>query len=80
LALAAWFALVWWRRRDFPQTVWFLRAAAVSGLASIIALEAGWIVTEVGRQPWIVQDHMKVEDAVTDAQGLWWVLGFTFLL
>jgi cytochrome d ubiquinol oxidase subunit I len=80
LALAAWFAFVWWRRRDLPQTVWFLRAAAVSGVASIIALEAGWIVTEVGRQPWIVQGHMKVEDAVTDAQGLWWVLGFTFLL
>ncbi|HZA58670.1 MAG TPA: cytochrome ubiquinol oxidase subunit I [Solirubrobacterales bacterium] len=80
LALAAWFAFVWWRRRDLPQTVWFLRAAAVSGLASIIALEAGWIVTEVGRQPWIVQGHMKVENAVTDAQGLWWVLGFTFLL
>ena len=80
LALAAWFAFVWWRRRDLPQTVWFLRAAAVSGVASIIALEAGWIVTEVGRQPWIVQGHMKVEDAVTDAQGLWWVLGFTFVL
>jgi len=46
----------------------------------VIALEAGWIVTEVGRQPWIVQGYMKVEDAVTDAQGLWWVFGFTFLL
>jgi cytochrome bd ubiquinol oxidase subunit I len=80
LALAAWFAFVWWRKRDLPQTVWFLRAAALSGVASVIALEAGWIVTEVGRQPWIVQGHMKVEDAVTDAQGLWWVFGFTFLL
>jgi cytochrome d ubiquinol oxidase subunit I len=80
LLLAAWFAWSWWRRRDFPQNKWFLRAAAVSGVASVVALEAGWIVTEVGRQPWIVQDHMKVEDAVTDAEGLWWVFGFTFLL
>ena len=46
----------------------------------MIALEAGWIVTEVGRQPWIVYGHMRVEDAVTDAQGLWFVFGFTFLL
>jgi cytochrome bd ubiquinol oxidase subunit I len=80
LALAAWFGFVWWRKRDLPETDWFLRAAAVSGVAAIAALEAGWIVTEVGRQPWIVYGHMKVEDAVTDAQGLWFVFGFTFLL
>jgi cytochrome bd ubiquinol oxidase subunit I len=80
LALAAWFGFVWWRKRDLPQTDWFLRAAAVSGVASVIALEAGWIVTEVGRQPWIVYGQMRVEDAVTGAQGLWWVFGFTFLL
>jgi cytochrome d ubiquinol oxidase subunit I len=80
LALAAWFAFVWWRKRDLPKTDWFLRAAAVSGVASIIALEAGWIVTEVGRQPWIVYGQMTVEEAVTGAQGLWWVFGFTFLL
>jgi cytochrome d ubiquinol oxidase subunit I len=80
LALAAWFGFVWWRKRDLPKTDWFLRAAAVSGVAAIAALEAGWIVTEVGRQPWIVYGHMKVEDAVTDAQGLWFVFGFTFLL
>jgi cytochrome bd ubiquinol oxidase subunit I len=80
LALAAWFGFVWWRKRDLPKTDWFLRAAAVSGVASVIALEAGWIVTEVGRQPWIVYGQMRVEDAVTDAQGLWWVFGFTFLL
>ena len=80
MLLVLWFAFVWWRKRELPQTVWFLRAAAVSGVAAIAALEAGWIVTEVGRQPWIVNGHMKVEDAVTDAQGLWFVFGFTFLL
>ena len=55
----------WWRKRDFPQTRWFLRAAAVSGVASVVALECGWIVTEVGRQPWIVYNVMRTEDAVT---------------
>ncbi len=80
MLLVLWFAFVWWRKRELPQTVWFWRAAAISGVAAVIALEAGWIVTEVGRQPWIVYGHMKVEDAVTDAQGLWFVFGFTFLL
>jgi cytochrome d ubiquinol oxidase subunit I len=67
LALGAWFALVWWRRRDPPSSVWFWRAAVAAGFAAPIALEAGWIVTEVGRQPWIVYQVMRVEEAVTRA-------------
>jgi cytochrome bd ubiquinol oxidase subunit I len=78
--LAVWFAISWWRRRDIPATPWFLRAAAVSGVGAILALEAGWIVTEVGRQPWIVYEFMRTEDAVTPAQGIWWVFGLTMLL
>ena len=50
---------------------WFLRATAVSGALSIVALECGWIVTEVGRQPWIVYNVMRTEDAVTQASGVW---------
>ena len=45
--------------------------SAVSGVASIVALECGWIVTEVGRQPWIVYNVMRTEDAVTQASGVW---------
>jgi cytochrome bd ubiquinol oxidase subunit I len=37
----------------------------------VITLEAGWVVTEVGRQPWIVYNYMKVEDAVTGNTGVW---------
>ena len=44
---------------------------AVSGIASVVALECGWIVTEVGRQPWIVYNVMRTEDAVTKADGIW---------
>ena len=71
IALGLWFGFVWWRRRDIPQTKWFLRAVAVSGVAGIVALECGWIVTEVGRQPWIVYEVMRTEDAVTQADGVW---------
>ena len=69
--LAVWYALSWIFRRRMPQTKWFLRAAAVAGPAAVITLEAGWIVTEVGRQPWIVYNIMKVEDAVTANTGVW---------
>ena len=64
-------AIGWWRKRDFPQTRWFLRATAVSGVAAVVALECGWIVTEVGRQPWIVYNVMRTSDAVTQASGIW---------
>jgi cytochrome bd ubiquinol oxidase subunit I len=78
--LAVWFAFVWWRKRDLPATKWFLRAVAVSGVAAVVALESGWIVTEVGRQPWIVQGFMRTSEAVTPAKGIWWVFAFTMLL
>ncbi|XVQ08192.1 cytochrome ubiquinol oxidase subunit I [Spirillospora sp. CA-255316] len=72
LALAAWAAFCWWRRRDLPRTPWFLRAAALSGVAAVVALEAGWVVTEVGRQPWIVYGVMRTSQAVNPAPGLVW--------
>jgi cytochrome bd ubiquinol oxidase subunit I len=77
LALAAWFAIAWWRRRDLPATPWFLRAAALSGLAAVLALECGWMVTELGRQPFIVSGFMRTADAVTPAKGIWWAFGLT---
>jgi cytochrome d ubiquinol oxidase subunit I len=70
LLLSLWFAVVWWRRRDLPGTPWFLRAAAVSGVLAVLAMEAGWITTEVGRQPWIVYGHLRTADAVSSAPGL----------
>ncbi len=71
ILLGLWLGVVWWRKKDYPQSRWFLRATAVSGIASIVALECGWIVTEVGRQPWIVYNVMKTTDAVTHASGIW---------
>ncbi len=71
IGLGLWLGIGWWRKRDFPQSRWFLRAVAVSGVLSIVALECGWIVTEVGRQPWIVYNVMRTEDAVTQASGVW---------
>jgi cytochrome d ubiquinol oxidase subunit I len=69
--LAIWYAVSWIFRRRMPATKWFLRVAACSGVMAVIAMEAGWVVTEVGRQPWIVYNVMKVEDAATANPGVW---------
>jgi cytochrome d ubiquinol oxidase subunit I len=80
IGLGLWVLFVWWRRRDIPKTVWFLRAVAISGAAAVLSLWCGWIVTEVGRQPWIVQGYMRTSEAVTPAHGLWFSFGVVLLL
>ena len=80
IALGVWFGIAWWRKRDIPKTPWFLRAVAISGVATVLAMEAGWIVTEVGRQPWIVYEVMRTEDAVTGASGVWVTFSIVLVL
>lgn len=70
LGLGAWLLIAWRRRRDLPRSRWFFRCALVAGPAAVVALEAGWITTEVGRQPWIVYGVMRTRDAVSTASGL----------
>jgi len=69
-ALAAWQAWWWWFHRRLLLTAWFLVPAVLSGVAAITAMEAGWVVTEVGRQPWIVYRILLVNDAVTPSNGV----------
>ena len=66
--LALWFAVLWWRRRkEIVNSTWFLRVAAIAPIAAYLCLESGWVVTEVGRQPWVVYEILRTEDAVTNA-------------
>jgi cytochrome d ubiquinol oxidase subunit I len=67
--LSAWAAFAWWRNRLFDSTV-LLRAIVWSTPLGFIAIEAGWAVTELGRQPWIVQGVMRTSEAVTPMPGL----------
>lgn len=69
--LSAWYAASWLFRRRMPRSRWFLRVASIAGVLAVIAMEAGWVVTEVGRQPWIVYEHMRVEEAATGNTGVW---------
>ena len=59
------------RRRDLLASDRFLRCAFWAGPAAVVALEAGWTTTEVGRQPWIIHGVMRVSDAVTPNGGIW---------
>ncbi len=70
LGLAMWFAVAWWRKKRLPRSIWFWRLAAGAGIAAIVAMEMGWITTEVGRQPWIVYGIVRTTDAVTNANGI----------
>jgi cytochrome d ubiquinol oxidase subunit I len=49
-------------------------------VAAIVALEAGWIVTEVGRQPWVVYNVMRTSEAITGASGVWLTFSIVLLL
>ena len=80
ILLGLWLGIGWWRKKDFPQSKWFLRATATSGVLAVVALECGWIVTEVGRQPWIVYNVMRTSDAVTHASGVWVTFGLIVAL
>jgi cytochrome d ubiquinol oxidase subunit I len=68
------------RRRRLPDSRMLLRALAIVTPFGFIATEAGWTVTEVGRQPWVVSGYIRTADAVTPMQGLVYpMLTFTAL-
>ncbi len=80
LFASLWIAFTRWRRRRFKPSTWQLRALVALAPAGFMAIEAGWIVTEVGRQPWIIQNVMRTEDAVTEVPGQFAAFGgFTLL-
>ncbi|HSU13135.1 MAG TPA: cytochrome ubiquinol oxidase subunit I [Longimicrobium sp.] len=68
IGLGIWFWFVRWRKCEPGR--WLLRALVAGSPLGIVALEAGWIVTEVGRQPWIVRGVMLTRDGVTPVGGV----------
>jgi cytochrome bd ubiquinol oxidase subunit I len=64
------YLFVWFRKRRLPTSPWFYRAVVAAGPLSVVALIAGWVTTEVGRQPWVVYGVMRPSEAVTGAEGI----------
>jgi cytochrome bd ubiquinol oxidase subunit I len=65
-------------RRRLPRTPWFYRVVVAAGPLAVVALIAGWVATEVGRQPWIVYGVMRTSEAVTQSDSL--EIGFASLV
>jgi cytochrome bd ubiquinol oxidase subunit I len=71
LLLAGLWALYgWWRHRQLPPQRLFWLLGAVSGVAAVVAMECGWVVTEVGRQPWVVYRLQRTAAAATTNGGV----------
>ena len=70
MLVALWGVYLAWRRKSLPDSGWFLRAIVCASPLGFIAIEAGWTVTEVGRQPWIIHGVMRTAMAVTPMPGL----------
>jgi cytochrome d ubiquinol oxidase subunit I len=68
--LTLWYLVAWIRHRDLPRSRLFWVGAALAGVGSYLGIEAGWVTTEVGRQPWIVYGLMRVTDAVNPVNPL----------
>jgi len=64
---AGWLAV---RRRDLTTERLFLWALALATPCGFLAIEAGWMVTELGRQPWVIWGVLRTRDAVTPMPGL----------
>jgi cytochrome bd ubiquinol oxidase subunit I len=70
LVLAIWFGVSAYRRRAVPVSPALLRAFVIATPLGFVAIEAGWMVTELGRQPWIIYGVMRTKDAVTNMPHL----------
>ncbi len=67
-AVAFWWRL--WRGKGIPETKNLMRLILIASPFGLIALESGWLVTEFGRQPWVVMDIMKVSEGATPNEGI----------
>ncbi|MCU1495857.1 MAG: putative cytochrome d ubiquinol oxidase subunit [Acidimicrobiaceae bacterium] len=70
LLAGLWALARWWRDRQLPSRRLFWQLAVICGPAAVVAMECGWVVTEVGRQPWIVYNLMTTAQAATTNGGV----------
>src|SRR5258708_3738797 len=70
LLVGLWALYEWWRHRRLPPQRLFWLLGAASGVAAVVAMECGWVVTEVGRQPWVVYRLLTTTAAATTNGGI----------
>jgi len=69
-------AILAWRNREMLYRPPFLQAVVAVSLLGVLAVEAGWVVTELGRQPWVIRGVMRTADAATPVGGLLFPFAF----
>jgi cytochrome d ubiquinol oxidase subunit I len=70
LALSVAVGWLAWKHRGVPDGKWILRTIVAAGPLGFVGIEAGWVVTELGRQPWIIYGVMRTQEAVTPMQRI----------
>ncbi len=70
LTVSILYFFVLWKKRNFEKNLWLLKLFALTTPLGFMAVEAGWVVTEVGRQPWILHGILRTRDAVTPMPGI----------
>ncbi|RXK85639.1 cytochrome ubiquinol oxidase subunit I [Filimonas effusa] len=70
LCIAVIYFIAFWKKKQWLQSKWLLRLFVFATPLGFIAVEAGWTVTEVGRQPWIIHGIMRTSEAVTPMPGI----------
>ncbi len=70
MALSFIYFLALWKKKKWLASKWLLRLFVIATPMGFIAVEAGWTVTEVGRQPWIIYNFMKTAEALTPMPGI----------
>jgi len=85
LALAIWYWIAWWRRRreEFHLNRWLGILLVASGPLSFVAIQAGWFVTEFGRQPWVIYEVMRTSEGATEEGGVrvfFWLFAILYVV
>lgn len=70
MAISVLYFVALWKKREWLRSPWLMKLFAIATPLGFIAVEAGWTVTEVGRQPWIIYGVMRTADAVTPMPGI----------
>jgi cytochrome bd ubiquinol oxidase subunit I len=70
LLIAVFYFIAIWKKKSWLLSRWLLNLFVIATPMGFIAVEAGWTVTEVGRQPWIINGVMRTADAVTPMPGI----------
>ncbi len=70
LVAVLFWGLYWFKKRTFPENRLLLWGIVLAGPLAFLAIELGWMVTELGRQPWVIYGYLRTRDAVTTAPWL----------